>query len=220
MEKATTTTKNFLSNLQESYLKTPGRRRWNAVANPLKLWPSIYDLKGWDEHPDLKLKRLGMWEFFAKELARLQITTSIDVGCASAQFTLLQRLQGIDAYGVDPQEPYLFSNSEDYERNLLDPKEYLFLGDLENIIKCLEEYPIQVDCISNLNFIHGWDSSDEECLNYFKSLSKAATYLIFSYPQQCPAAVNYINDITESVVAQYNAIGIPHETHCLIKIKK
>jgi hypothetical protein len=215
-----TTIKNFLNNLQQKYLESPGRQRWNSVATPFTLWPSVYDLKGWDSQPDLKAKRLVMWNFFSFKLKELQIQSSIDIGCASAQFSLLQILRGIEAYGVDPQKFFLFSNEDDFNKNSIDASQYLFLGDLENVIKQIDETPIEVDCISNLNFIHGWDSSDAECTRYFQSLAKVAKYLIFSYPQNFPSTVAYLNSITEEVICSFNAIGIPHETHVLIKVKK
>ena len=147
-----------------------------------------------------------------------KITKVLDIGCASGQFTLLQRLKNINAFGIDPQEYYLFSNSEDFQKNNLNPKSYLFLGDLENFTKQITNTPIKIGCVSLLNYIHGWNGTDMECLQLLESLSKHAKYLIISYPQNQPKSQEYLHHITNRVICIYNQIDIPRETHYLIEL--
>jgi len=219
METNTPTMDRFLKDIQLQFYNSPGSNRWNSVSTPLKLWPSINNIKEWENHPHLKIKRLDMWKYFSNELTKLNINSSLDIGCASGQFTLFQRLKGINSFGIDPQEYFLYSNSKDFLDNGLDPKKYLFLGDLENFIKQINSTPFKIGCVSFLNFIHGWNGSDEECLQLFKSISPHCKYLLTSQPQYQSQSIKYLHSITNKVICYYNQIDIPRETHYLIELK-
>lgn len=116
--------KKFLKEIEKSYKQSPDIVSWNSVSNPLHLWPSIYDENEWDKHPSLKMKRLQMWHFLSKELKKLDVKEVLDIGTASGQFPLCCILQGLEAYGIDPQPYFLYSNTNDYNENGLDPKDF------------------------------------------------------------------------------------------------
>ena len=94
-----------------------------------------------------------------------------------------------------------------------------FLGDLENFIKQINSTPFKIGCVSFLNFIHGWNGSDEECLQLFKSISPHCKYLLTSQPQYQSQSIKYLHSITNKVICYYNQIDIPRETHYLIELK-
>lgn len=220
MEKTMTTPKKFLIELQNSFTFSHSRKKWNSVSPPFNIWPDIDDVDKWNEQPSLKLKRLDMWKFFSKELQKNNIKTSLDIGCAGAQFTLMQRILGIEAYGVDPQTEYLFSNKPDFIKYNVDVNECLYLGDIDTLIKQFTQNPIKLDCISLLNFMHGWVGTDDECLDFLNCISQNTNFILTSIPQSEEKSREYINKITDVIIAEYNQIDVPRETHYLIKLKQ
>ena len=133
METIMTTIKNFLNKLETSYKNNAGIKRWNSVSPPFIYWPSIDNEDEWNKEPILKLKRLDMWKSFANTMKEIGIKNSIDIGGASGQFTLIQRLNGIESYCVDPQLQFLHSNTGDFENYGIET-DCLYLGDLENLL--------------------------------------------------------------------------------------
>lgn len=220
MEKTMTTIKKLLTEIQNNFKYTSDKKKWNSVSPPYTIWPSIDDIDKWNEQADLKLKRLDMWKYFSQELQKNNIKTSIDIGCSGAQFTLMQRMLDLEAYGIDPQIEYLFSNKQDFIKYNVDINECLYLGDIDTLIKQFIQNPIEVDCISLLNFMHGWIGTDDECLYFLKCITQNTKYILTSMPLKELKSREYINSITDVVVAKYNQIDIPRETHYLLKLTK
>lgn len=214
-----TTIKNFLDRVETSYKHNAGAKRWNSVSPPFTYWPSIDNINEWNKEPVLKLKRLDMWQFFAEKMKEHGIKSNVDIGGASGQFTVLQHKQGIESYCVDPQAQFLYSNTEDF-RNHNVSLDYLYLGDFENFIKLAKTSDIHVDCVSFLNFMHGWNGTDAECLDLVESVKGMSDYILTSLPQSQPQTLNYIHQNTDVALELYHQIDQPRETHFLIKWKK
>ena len=168
----------FLKKIEENYLSKDPNINWGSVSSPFKTWPSIFDVEEWNKQPNLKMKRLSMWISLSKELEKLQIKNLVDIGTSSGQFVLCCLFKGIEAYGIDPSEPYLFSNSKDFIESGYDPKNYLYLGDVETFIDVFNH---KIDCVSLLNFFHGqgWKGKD---LSFLKCINDKIKYLVISYP--------------------------------------
>lgn len=203
----------LLKNIEENYLSSPDVVSWNSVSSPFYLWPSIYNENEWDKQPHLKLKRLQMWYTFSKQLKKLQVSEVLDIGTASGQFPLCCMLQGLKAYGIDPQSYFLYSNVDDYKENGLDPKKYLFKGDVKSFINCFNE---SIECISLLNFFHGddWNGRD---LEFLKKINKKVKYLVTSYPKNLQA--KEIIDTNYEIIYEYKQLA-RYEDHFIFKSKK
>jgi predicted RNA methylase len=203
----------LLKNIELKYTESPDIISWNSVSDPYNLWPSIYNEDEWDKYPSLKIKRLQMWDFLSKELKKLGVKEVLDIGTASGQFPLCCMLQGLKAYGIDPQPYFLYSNADDYKENGLDPQKYLFEGDIKNFINCFNE---SIECISLLNFFHGddWNGRD---LEFLKKINKKVKYLVISYPKNLQA--KEILDTNYEIVYEYKQLE-RYEDHFIFKLKK
>lgn len=203
----------LLKSIEKSYLNSPDVVSWNSVSYPLDFWPSIYDENKWGKYPDLKLKRLQMWYFLSKELKKLGVKEILDIGTASGQFPLCCILQGLKAYGIDPQPYFLYSNTDDYNENGLDPKDFLYIGDIKSFINCFNK---NVECISLLNFFHGddWNGRD---LEFLKKINNKVKYLITSYPKNLQA--KEILDTNYEIIYEYKQLE-RYEDHFIFKSKR
>jgi len=205
----------LLKNIELKYTESPDIISWNSVSDPYNLWPSIYNEDEWDKYPSLKIKRLQMWYFLSKELKKLGIKEVLDIGTASGQFVLCCILQGIDAYGIDPQPYFLYSNSKDFEINDLNPKSVLFKGDIKSFINCFNDHE-DIECISLLNFFHGddWDGRD---LKFLKVINKKVKYLITSQPKNYETK-KYLNS-NYDIIYEYQQLAT-YENHFIFKLKE
>jgi hypothetical protein len=127
-------------------------------------------------------------------------------------------LKGIESYCVDPQAQFLYSNTEDFRKHNVST-DYLYLGDFENFVKLAKGSDFKVDCVSFLNFMHGWNGTDAECLELMNTVAHVADYVVTSLPQQQPETLNFIHQNMEPLIV-YDQIDKPRETHFLLKIKK
>lgn len=179
----------FLKVIEKNYLNKGTNVNWGSVSSPFKTWPSIFNLKEWNKHPKLKMQRLSMWISLSEELQKLQINNLVDIGTSSGQFVLCCLFKGINAYGIDPSKHYLFSNSKDFIESGYDPKNHLYLGDVETFIDVFDH---KLDCVSLLNFFHGqgWNGRD---LSFLKCINDKIKYLVISYPLDSVAR-QYIED--------------------------
>jgi hypothetical protein len=202
--------KNNLKNIEYKFKQTNPNISWNSVSNPLVYWPNLDDVKTWNQYPDLKLKRYTMWKQLALELKKLNIQNLLDIGTASGQFVVCCILQNIEAYGIDPQNQFLYSNIQDFQKNNIDVYDHLFLGDIETFYT---NFDFNVECISLLNYFHGddWQGRD---LIFLKQINNKIKYLVTSMPKNIETK-QFLQDNYE-IIYEYKQLA-SYENHYIFK---